>query len=231
MSEWPMEWEGKSCVVCVHDKDSLTDIQHSLKMLKLSVRGATDLVHARAELISGEEPALILVEGDAEDRDGVIRDFVRSVKSHPSLYRAPVCLMVQVEEGEKESAPSLAQVSAPVDGVLHLPVEFPNFSREVRRMLEQYVPPVGAVANGDGSEKVVPAPLQEVAPKVGAGVKVEAPLGGQSVKTNGVSNVTSQVARLLDRRLVVAYGLQLAILEQLERDERFLRAEADEIPS
>ena len=52
-----------------------------------------------------------------------------------------------------------------------------------------------------------------------------------STSMESVENITEETAeKLLDRRMIVAYGIQLAVMRKLESDERFKAAKLENLP-
>ncbi|MCB0329402.1 MAG: hypothetical protein KDD70_07055 [Bdellovibrionales bacterium] len=230
-----MNLENTSCVVLASSDDIIADIKTSLSLLKMNVRGALDATRAKAELLAGDPPVLALVEEDLPGKPGEGLSIADAIKNHPTLSGIPVCLLkTDFEDGD--------DVPAHFDGVFKIPVEFPTFTRQVKKFFEEFEggtasspvnrsPSSLGTEQGDGDVGVqdsIPFDLESSSSESYG--KLQKPLEPSREHKTAETIVTENAARLFDRRLVLAYGIQLAVLEALERDEAFQIASVSEIP-
>ncbi|MCI5064426.1 hypothetical protein MRY87_01730 [bacterium] len=240
-----MDLEGKGCVVLASDAETIGDIKTSLSLLKMSVRGGTTVPAAKAELLNDPAPVIILVEEDLRGKTGAGRELAESLQGHPTLSGVPVCRLVTDLEGLAEEALFAT--------AFKVPVEFPTFTREVKKFLLEggavsapsdsapsdsaSAVAVSEVPSGqlteeaqpEASAPVTPTEPEEVVPPFQESAVVASGISGE--KRSEESSEKGAVGhRLLNRRLLVAYGIQLAVLDALERDSEFLSASLEELP-
>ncbi len=190
-----------TCILLESDEAVINDISYSLKLIDLEVMVVASLDEAK-DLLEEERPELVLVRGHVlGDSEAGFR-LADEVRGHPDFSTVPVMLLRA--EGEYEE---LSELPESFVAELKLPVEFPTFTKQARALLEE----------------LERNPLEPASQTNAATSHWNA---------NGASrdSVESSQLKPLDKRMVIAYGVQLTVLEALRQDSDFSTAKLAEIP-
>ncbi|MCB0332211.1 MAG: hypothetical protein KDD55_01860 [Bdellovibrionales bacterium] len=192
---------GGTCILLESDDAVINDITYSLKLIDLEVLVAESLEDAK-DLLEEQRPELIIVRGHVVgDSDAGFR-LADEVRSHPQFSTVPVMLLCA--EGEHDSLDELPESFV---AELKLPVEFPTFTKNVRAILQE----------------LEESPLEPVAEN-------QQDTSHWRDRNEGGATSLPSVFNPLDKRMMVAYGVQFTVLEQLRNDEEFQQAKLGEIP-
>lgn len=201
------------CVVLVEDEKILGDIQTSLQLVKVPLRAAVSVEDVKKLMLS-RKPALVLARVHTPSEEKAALQLANDIEAHPELRNIPVVALYfenELEEYELNSDLFFAK--------LLLPVEFPTFAKDFKILWDE----LNSGLELTSSSKPVLEEDEDISPPDASKFQ-EVPEPGREPETRGSQG------NVLEKRLVLAYALQMAVLEALKRDKEFLVAMPDEIP-
>ncbi len=201
--------QGETCLLFGCDASTESDIIASMKLIEMDVLRAESIEEAKRAMLE-MKPKLVFARCDVSGDSNPAVELSKNVKSHVDLQTTPIVLLHEKDEPGYEKT-NIFEAS------LKLPVEFPTFTQQVRKLIEHF-------------EKHPPEP-REIPDEDLASVASH-----QQQKAEAICEVESSDRERggsmtpLDKRMVVAYGIQMRLLEVLRSDMRFQNAGLETLP-
>ena len=122
----------KNCLLLDSDSAYASDIADSLQLLKYKVLHVSDLELAQKEL-EQNPPKLILARVNPENTPGLGVEFAQVVFDHPIRKEVPLIGLHRTGEVD-----TFQDETHKFYRLIKLPVEFPKFTRQVQKVLDDF---------------------------------------------------------------------------------------------
>lgn len=185
------------------DPQVINDVTCSLRLVNVPLASATSVDDAK-RLLAEVKPNLILVRPTIQGDKQAGARVIEYISLQDELKAIPLVALVTHNERHH-----IERVRSMCTGELLLPVEFPTFTQQVMSFI--------AGGKTGGRKEAKPAQV------------ALASENGESRAAQPAA-VSSAATPTSDARLVSAYAIQLAVLEQLKSNESFQRASLGEVP-
>ncbi|MCB0353771.1 MAG: hypothetical protein KDD64_09610 [Bdellovibrionales bacterium] len=223
------------CLLLEADRSIVRDVQTSLKLIDLDVKVAKSVDAAKGIVLDGEPPRLVFVRPALPDDEQAGVKLAQNIKIHPLLRSCPVVLL-----RHKEEMAHLNSLPKNFDAELFLPVAFPSFTKEVRSLIEHFRE--NPIPQATEAEQLSMA-SSAIEPRGSAGGSRESSAGGFADEQS--EDVAAQLSggapggevdtptpnMFLSRRLMIAYGIHIAVLDRLRQSSEFATAPLEELPA
>ena len=208
-----------SVLLVESDEFVVKDVTASLRLANIPVMVAHSL--SEVEKILGEvRPGMLLIRAGV-GADDEINQFVKRFVSRQDIEQIPIVLLMKNSERTRvETSVKYCR------GTVGLPVEFPAFTYRIQELFAART----VVPKVDEAELPTSSGVPEGAPSSEPTEKSSK----RSTKGSSAPRVESPGARAtirgVDDRMVVAYSIQLLVLEAIRKNPAFESANVEEVP-